>query len=350
MVKNLVNASHWNTANINIYHQPWTTDKQNRFFSLEAWGPINSNPQFTAKFLGRPVNIAFKSKHRATGKEEPCLCFLFEADLAHPHGVARLVQPCNFVIVSPFDGYDPIDQAEVTKYKNKKDLAGGAWYKKIWGLYCSAVEPLEYKQPAPSGPVKVVEPKKTVQEKKDPTQKNLDSLFSKKPNTSSSSSFSSGDEEGGVGTTVDVDKKDSESNVDAVARASMGGKSPRHFASLEDAESYYRARLAKERQTDKNLTKEHKMNAINKKDLKEKFPDFNSDVDSMPEVSSASEFTEDSDFDEEVSELAARKFKEWQKTTTLIKAKATKTPPHATVSTSSGKYELCLLLLTLFVF
>jgi hypothetical protein len=83
------------------------------------------------------------------------------------------VQPCNFVIVSPFDGYDPIEQAKVQKYKGKRELAAGSWYKKVWSLYCSAVVPDEYKQPAPAGPVKLLEQKKKVQEKNEPTQKNI---------------------------------------------------------------------------------------------------------------------------------------------------------------------------------
>ncbi len=89
--------------------------------------------------------------------------FLFPADTANPHGVARLVQPSNFVIVSPFDGYDPIEEAEVKKYKGKKELAGGSWYKKVWTSYCSAVLPDEYKQPAPC---KIVRTKKKSSRKK----------------------------------------------------------------------------------------------------------------------------------------------------------------------------------------
>jgi hypothetical protein len=344
-----VTASHWNTANVNLYHQPWTTDKKNRFFSLEAWGPVSTNPQFTAKFLGRPVNMAFKSKYKATGKEEPCICFLFPADTANPHGVARIVQPSNFVIVSPFDGYDPIEEGEVKKYKSKKDLAGGSWYKKVWTSYCSSVLPDEYKQPAPAGPVKLVEQKKKVQEKNDPTQKSLESHFAKVNNPSSSSTFS-GDEED-----MSVEEKNSESEsdstVEVVARASMGGKSPRHYASLEEAQKYYRARLLKEKQNDKNLNKEHRMNTANKKIAKAQNPDFDSDMDSLPDVSSASEVTEDSDFEEEVMATASKKFKEWHKTQANSQPKATKkTPPQATFATPSGKYELCLLLLTLFSF
>jgi hypothetical protein len=151
---------------------------------------------------------------------------------------------------------------------------------------------------------------------------------------------------------VSVDEKssDSDSTVEVVARASMGGKSPRHYASLEEAEKYYRARLLKEKQNDKNLNKEHRMNTANKKIAKAQNPDFDSDMDSLPDVSSASEVTEDSDFEEEVMATASKKFKEWHKTLANSQPKATKkTPPQATFATPSGNYELCLLLLTLLV-
>ena len=122
----------------------------------------------------------------------------------------------------------------------------------------------------------------------------------------------------------------------------MGGKSPRHFSSLEEAETYYHDRLAKERQSDKNLKKEHKVNLANKKIALAANSDFDSDNDSLPDVSSASEFTEDTDFEEEVSSLASRKFNEWQKTTAQHKVKATKkTQSGGSVSTSSGKYVIC---------
>ena len=131
----------------------------------------------------------------------------------------------------------------------------------------------------------------------------------------------------------------------------MGGKSPRHYASLEEAKKYYRERLLKEKQKDKNLNKEHKRNTANKKIANAQNPDFDSDMDSLPDVSSASEVTEDSDFEEEVMATASKKFKEWHKTLSNSQPKATKkTPPQATFATPSGKYELCLLLLTLFSF
>ena len=338
MVKNLVTAAHWNTSNVNIYHQSWTTDKQNRFFSLEAWGPIDSNPQFTAKFLGRPVNIAFKSKHRATGKEEPCLCFLFAPDLTHPTGVARLVQPCNFVTVNTFDGYDPIEESVIKKFKSKKDLAIGTWYKKVWSMYCAAVVPDEYKQPAPPGPVKVVEAKKKSNEKNNSTQKKLDDVFSK---VSKNSTFS-GDEDGDAGGAGDEENSETtESNVDVVARATVGGKSPRHLATLQAAEKYFRERMVRDGQKDKNLRKESKVNAANKRQAKIQDPNFDSDNDSLPDVSSASEFTEDTEFEDEVVAYAFRRYHEWHGTYDKKDKATKKQQSEGSVSGSSGTYELC---------
>ena len=338
MVKNLVTAAHWNTANLNLYHQPWTTDKQNRFFSLEAWGPADSNPQFTAKFLGRPLNIAFKSKFKATGKDEPCLCFLFAPDLANPSGISRLVQPCNFVIVNAFDGYDPIEDSVVKKFKSKKDLAVGTWYKKVWSEYCTAVVPEEYKQPASTGPVKVVEPKKKGSEKNSGTTKSLDSVFAKVNKNSTFSGEDDGDE-GDDGDAENSEAETAESNVEVVARATVGGKSPRHLSSLEAAERYYRDRMVREGQTDKNLKKENKANAANKKAAKIQNPDFDSDNDSLPDVSEASAFTEESDFEDRVVAYAYKRYHEWHGTNPKKTGK--KQQSEGSVSVSSGTYELC---------
>lgn len=340
MVKNLVTAAHWNTANMNLYHMPWTTDKQNRFFSLEAWGPADSNPQFTAKFLGRPLNIAFKSKHKGTGKDEPCLCFLFAPSLDNPTGVSRVVQPCNFVIVNAFDGYDPIEDSLVKKYKSKKDLAVGTWYKKVWSEYCTAEVPDEYKQPATTGLVRVAEPKKKGSEKSSSTTKALDSTFAK---VNKNSTFSGDDDdEGDEGDDGDAENSETEtadSNVDVVARATVGGKSPRHLSSLEAAERYYRERMVREGQTDKNNKKENKVNAANKKTAKQNNPDWDSDDDSLPDVSDASAFTEDSDFEDRVVKYAHKRYHEWHGTTPKKAGK--KQQSEGYVSASSGIYELC---------
>ena len=52
MVKSLITAAHWNTANANLYQQPWTTDTQNRFFSLQAWGPISGQTFLYRQIFG----------------------------------------------------------------------------------------------------------------------------------------------------------------------------------------------------------------------------------------------------------------------------------------------------------
>jgi hypothetical protein len=104
---------------------------------------------------------------------------------------------------------------------------------------------------------------------------------------------------------------------------------------LEEAEKYCKDRLGKERQTDKNLRKEHKINAANKKLAKTANPQWDSDNDSLPDVSSASEFTEDTDFEDAYTELARRKYNDWKKT----QRKAEKKDKPG--SSKSGKYELC---------
>ena len=348
MVKALVTAAHWTTANVNIYHQPWTTDKQNRFFSLESWGPIGESARFTAKFLGRPLNIGFKSKHKATGREEPCLLFLFGPSEQHKNGVARLVQPSNFVVIAGFDGYDPIDVNLVQKYKAKKDLAVGTWYKKIWSLYCTAVEPLEYKQPDPekAGPLDLVKatPKK-VQEKDDLKQQVItQKLFDKgekknKKTFSDSSNSSDGDAENSEEETTDV--------VDVIARESVGGKSPRHLATFESSKEYYRARILREKQQEKNTKKEEEANANFIRAAKEKDPDFNEDDDSLPDVSDASDLVVDTELEDEISTYAFKKYHKWKKDKEKFLSQTPKRSQSAgSVPGSAGKYEIMLVVVS----
>lgn len=308
MVKSLINAAHWNTANANIYHQPWTTDKQNRFFSLEAWGPISDKPSFTAKFLGRPVNVAFKAKHKVMGKEEPCLCILFAPSATHPNGVARLVQATNFMIIDAFPGYDPIDHELVKKYKTRKDLAAGTWYKKIWNTYCSAEESGEYKQPEPPGPVCATPPSSKKDNKKDPSQSSLDNLFNKKAEKSAFSGDEKSDEEDDGNETEEIEVGGDVSD-DTTNTAKSTEKSS-YLKTYEDCLKYYMDRRYKSEQFKKNDAKEKCRNEFNKNQKKREDPNWDSDDDDDFGVcSDASEYIMDSEVEDEVIKQASETWK-----------------------------------------
>ena len=333
MVKNTITAAHWNTASLNFYHQPWTTDKQNRFFSLQAWGPGTDKPAFTAKFIGRPVNVAFKSKHKASGKEEPCLCILFAESVANPNGVARLVQASNFVIVDAFPGYDPIDHSLIKKYKLKKDLMNGAWYKKVWNTYCTAEAPAEYKQPEQEGPVtEALHPSKKNTEI-DPTQKSLQQMFGKR---ASETAFS-GDDDEGVDAGVEGDDEE-EVDIGGVTTDSTvdNGISksphPEHLKTYNECHTYFWEKRIKREQTKKNDAKEKRRLEYLKNMARAENPDWDSDNADFSDVSDASEFVCDSEVEDEVTAQA-------KQTWDIFKPKAPplgkSTPPKRTTSSGS---------------
>ena len=343
MVKHAITAAAWATANTSLYHQPWTTDKQNRFFSLQAWGPISDNPKFSAKFLGRPLNVGFKSTHKAMGKAEPCLALLFPPDLANVSGCCRLVQPCNFVVVEAFDGYDPIDQKLVQAAKVKKGCANGSWYKHVWNEYCDVEAPSGYVQKDATGPVqKAVEEKKLFGDSKESTQTDMTSFFKKAPET-----FSEDDDDKDKGDEKSVDVVGGSNSSKAVPhpspeRPTIGGKTPQHLNTLQNCIEWKTSELVRERKEKKLHLKQKKSDKKHRKRLHEVHgSDYDSD--DLPDVSSCSESEYDSDFLEECQKKGHKLWQESKKIYGFQDAPA-RSNSTGSVSSASGIYELCFVL------
>ena len=108
MVKASITSSSWAVANPTLYNSPWSYDTQNRFFSLQPLG-AGKDTTFTVRYLGNVVNVAFKTKHTISGKDEPCLCLMSPSETDDADSMlCRLVQPANFVLLHTFEGYRPI--------------------------------------------------------------------------------------------------------------------------------------------------------------------------------------------------------------------------------------------------
>ena len=237
------------------------------------------------------------------GKEEPCLCILFAPSVSHPTGVARLFQAANFIIIDAFTGYDPIDQAVIKKFKAKKELASGTWYKKVWNLYCSVEEPLEYKQPEPQGPVSATPPSQKKDNRKDPNQSSLDNLFNKKADNSA---FSGEDESAEEDADNDTEEVDIGGNVsDGTADTGTTKEKSSYLQSYEECLKYFMDRKIKSEQHKKNDAKEKCRTEFNKNQRRRENPNYDSDEGEDEEVcSDASEYIMDSEVEDEIIKQA----------------------------------------------
>ena len=349
MVPPQINTQGWNTANLSLYHSPWTTDRQNRFFSLQCWGP-DKGSLFSVKYLGRPINVAFKGKFKATGTVEPALCIMFPSSNSNPdETTCRLVQPLNFVVLNSFDGYDPIEQKVVKKAKAVLVQQSGGWYKKVWKVYSKAVEPHEYKQPEPPSSVKAADPKKAEDKQKDKPPKDKGSgagAFS----DDSGSGGDEGDDERGGGKGEDEDTQEAGSDVDVggpspsppAERLFFGGKVPKHLSSVKNCEDFQRSRLLilkkEERQANKQAYKQAQEKVL-RRNMGENF----ASDDSVSDADSASEFEPDSDFEQTVISAAKEMLAKY---TEPLRSPGRSTSTGST-SSGGGKFELCC---SLFVF
>ena len=251
MVKPVINTSNWAVANPTLYNSPWSYDTQNRFFSLQPLG-AGKDTTFTIRYLGNPVNVAFKGKHNVSGKDEPCLCFMFPSETDDADNlVCRLVQPCNFVSLLAFDGYRPIPAVIIKESKAGKQMASGGWFKKLWVIY-SKEEQTEYKLPHDQQPVYPA-PKNTPPKKQRKQQTILQSLHAGGPD----GGVLSEDEKLGSGEEGDKEKSDDEQHVDVGGatsnsnpspRSTVGEKSPRFdLTTWDGCLKYARANMERER-------------------------------------------------------------------------------------------------------
>ena len=304
MVNPTISPASWSTANPSLYNSPWTSDTQNRLFSLQPLG-AGTETSFTSRFLGYPVNVAFKAKHNVGGKQEPCLCVMFPSETEDSDNLTcRLLQPCNFVVLNAFSGYRPIATTVVNQAKAEKANKNGAWYKKVWAMY-SKEEPTEYKHPD-NTPAVSAAPRKppTTQQ---PQQKTLQQTTAVRAMSDDEGLKSGDDADGEKDEDQESDKEvDIGGKPTIMPRPTTGVKVPRFvpdFSSFEGCEKFARFKMTKER--DENL-KEHKKERKVRDAIeaaRQEDPDVHSsDVD----VSSASdeEYGYNSGFENMVSEEA----------------------------------------------
>ena len=135
MSNNQISAADWKSSQLTAWPLPWTSDTYNRFFSLL---PITAVPcsTFKPKLLGRIQAVAFKSKFKADGFQGPALCLKLPSQSSDPSAVCHyVVQPENFVVLKPFDGYTPISPAAIAKEKQSKAKKDGQWFKFIFNQF-----------------------------------------------------------------------------------------------------------------------------------------------------------------------------------------------------------------------
>ena len=338
-----VDAAAWNSANPNLYQSPWTSDQQNRFFSLTPAGG-GKEVTFTARYLGRPGNVAFKNKHNLGGRKEPCLCLGFPGEKEE---VFRLVHPDNFVLLQPFNGYEPIEEKVIKQAKKMANLKSGAWYKKVWGFFCKAVEPPEYKQPLIPAQVARAIPTALMAVLKGGEQFSDSSKEDEEEGEKKSGDESSDVDDkhpryivsggGSVPTFPELDKQAPRPSELSLA-----------VTSLEQCKILVKKRLVKlaiERKTqEKQQIKQDELDAENRK-KKDDGEVVESDDEDASLCSEASDVTVPSDFDEQVEVKAKEMLKQFKE---LKGNNANTTPPKglnrssstSSVSSNEGMFEL----------
>jgi primase-polymerase (primpol)-like protein len=108
-------------------------------------------------------------------------------------------------------------------------------------------------------------------------------------------------------------------------------------------EEYYRDQMSRERYSEKNHAKEQKAYDDFREKCREQGAEFDSDNDSLPDVSSASDFYEDTDFEEEVNKIAYAKYNAHRKTLKAAKEATmlSRADSSGSMSATPGKYDLC---------
>ena len=307
MVKTAITSSSWAVANPTLYNSPWSYDTQNRFFSLQPLG-AGKDTTFTIRYLGNPVNVAFKGKHTVSGKDEPCLCFMFPSETEDADNVTtRLVQPCTFVSLLAFEGYRPIPLTIIKECKAGKTMSSGGWFKKLWGTY-SKEEQTEYKQPHDQQPVYPA-PKNTPPKTKK-QQTILQSLHAGGPDDGVLSdddklgSGEEGDKEKSDDEHVDVGGATNNSNP-SVGRSTVGEKSPRFdLTTWDGCLKFARLNMTKEAMEQIKDEKNARKFEDRLKEALELNPDYDKDDLDCSDASSVEQLDYDSGFERMVSEEA----------------------------------------------
>ena len=306
MSKPSIKSSSWAVANPTLYNSPWSYDTQNRFFSLQPLG-AGKDTTFTTRYLGNPVNVAFKGKHSVSGKDEPCLCLMFPSDTDDADNlVCRLLQPCNFVSLLPFEGYKPIPPTIIKECKAAKQCASGGWFKRLWGIY-SKEEQTEYKQPHDQQLVHPA-PKNTP-----PKSKTKQSVLQALHAGGADEGVLSDDDKLGSGEEGDKEKSDDDEKVDiggannsnqSAGRSTVGEKSPRFdFSNWEGCLDYARTHMEKERYDQMKDRKNAQKFDERLEEAVSLNPDYDKDDLDVSDASSE-DFDYDSGFERMVSEEA----------------------------------------------
>lgn len=346
MVNPTISAANWNSANPSLYHMPWTSDKQNRFFSLNPMGG-GKEITFSIKYLGRPTNVAFKSKFKFSGRTEPALCVCFPSTVPHlEQPTYRLVHPDNFVRLNPFTGYDPIEEKVIRQAKSIKASRSGAWYKKVWGFHCKAVLPEEYKEPPMPPTVSRAPPSQP------PTAKTNQSKESAMSDDEDEGDDSDDDDEGDEKEKNTIETSEGGITVIKEPHPILGRKEPRDTHTLEQCIKMMRRKMKIERYdnkiNEKQEKKQLKHNAY--RQLLKESGEVVDDDDAM--ASSCSDTSEDeleSDFEYKAEREGKKMFEQFQEFHATPSKKAERSSSSGSVSGSGGKYELCCASLFLFV-
>ena len=347
MANKKISAAHWNAANPSLYHLPWTSDKQNRFFSLTPQGG-GKEYTFTVKFLGRPDNVSFKAGHRLDASKEMCLCVSFPEEQGDNDRVFRLVHPNRFVLLQAFEGYEPIDEKIIKKeQKAPGNTTNNSWYKKVWNMYCKAKEPEEYKQPVPPSYVLRAVP--------EPEQSKSDE------GRALSNSEDSGDDAGSEKSETESKKKSKKSKQSPVPKEVGDDLMTLFFGGIDDlpedatlatCTKVVRRRLKNEFIDDKVTQKQDEKQKKHEQERQEA-RDRGDHVDEDGEFASdctECSFDADTDFDDKVEEEGKKLYAEYQAFQSSQPAKKpSRSHSSGSTSSGSGKYELCCSFVFVFV-
>ena len=265
-------AASWTTANASLYNAPWTSDTQNRCFSLQ---PLSggADTSFTIRFLGYPVSVGFKAKCTVNGKTEPAVCLMFPSESSDADAMyCRLFQPCNFVLLNAFEGYKPFSATEISQAKAVKNMGSGNWYKKLWSVYSKVEQDKSYTHDKSGLTVSAAPRRRRVSPASSDNDEKYKALSEEEP-------------------VVHVDdEKDKEDNVvdvggpkkqpPAPTRPNVGEKAPRYTLNLttwEGCEQHTRTRLEFDRATSIRDRKNAKKILDRKKQARKDDPDIDSD-------------------------------------------------------------------------
>ena len=350
----------YNSASMNHWQAPWTSDVYNRLYVLN---PLNPSPcsSFTPKLVGVILNVSFKASHTADKVKAPALCLRLPSTSSDPTNFTHyLVQPSNFVVLRLFSGYLPPSQQTIKDLKAKKNNASGMWFKDYFG---------ECKKEMPFAQQHVAAPPASVQSYEALTPQVARQSGKDSPTGSDTEAPSEHDEPEDNNDNVnpqrklpfsdkkdkgDKDTKEETEDFIDVGGAGSGGagsgtsasktyhpkigeKRPRHLA---DAAAYAKQVVWHKRTAEKaskKIKKWAKKQADRRAKAQEEGEDYSTESDT-----SASEISEGSDFEEEVKKMTTKletdpKSSYYLGTKPPAPATLAKTPASRSSSTGSDK-------------